>query len=282
MSGINDLGDRPPGGSVGGLVDIDTGSTSVQSPAIVLPSSGNLTLTFSYYLAHTSNSSTADYLRVTIVGATTAVVLQELGAANNDDAVWSAASVNLNAFAGQTIRIRVDAADAGREHRGGRDRRRCRHDDGSKRRAQLHQGRESDRERGWRRAAGPGGPPRSSAGPADEAGQALDFIVSNNNTALFSVQPAVAANGTLTYTPAANASGAATVTVQLHDNGGTANGGADTSGEQTFDITVTTVNDVPSFTSGADRTVSEDAGAQSVIEWATAISAGPSTNPLRR
>ncbi len=29
-----------------------------------------------------------------------------------------------------------------------------------------------------------------------------EYIVSNNNTALFTVQPAIAPNGTLTYTPA--------------------------------------------------------------------------------
>src|SRR5439155_901295 len=39
-----------------------------------------------------------------------------------------------------------------------------------------------------------------SAGPADESGQALNFLVSNDNSALFSVQPAISANGTLTYT----------------------------------------------------------------------------------
>ena len=77
-----------------------------------------------------------------------------------------------------------------------------------------------------------------SAGPSDESGQALDFIVSNDNNALFSAQPVVAANGTLTYTPAANANGSATATVQIHDNGGTANGGVDTSLAQTFDMTV--------------------------------------------
>ena len=112
VSGINDLVTGRLAGASASSFDIDNGSTSIQSPAIVLPSGGNLTLTFSYYLAHTSTSSIADYLRVTIVGATSAVVLQELGAANNDDAVWSVASVNLNAFAGQTIRIRVDAADS--------------------------------------------------------------------------------------------------------------------------------------------------------------------------
>ncbi len=112
VSGINDLVTGRLAGAESGSFDVDSGPTSIQSPAIVLPSGGNLTLTFSYYLAHTSNSSTADYLRVTIVGATTAVVLQELGAANDDDAAWAAASVNLNAFAGQTIRIRIEAADA--------------------------------------------------------------------------------------------------------------------------------------------------------------------------
>jgi hypothetical protein len=39
-------------------------------------------------------------------------VFQELGAANNDAGVWSSASVNLSSFAGQTIRLLVEAADA--------------------------------------------------------------------------------------------------------------------------------------------------------------------------
>ena len=77
-----------------------------------------------------------------------------------------------------------------------------------------------------------------SDGPADESAQVLNFVVSTTNTALFSVQPAVSASGTLTFTPAAGATGSATVTVQLHDNGGVANGGVDTSAPQTFTITV--------------------------------------------
>src|SRR2546426_602486 len=113
-----------------------------------------------------------------------------------------------------------------------------------------------------------------SAGPANEAAQTLNFIISNNNTTLFSTQPAVSASGTLTYTPAANANGSATVTVQVHDSGGTTNGGVDTSAAQTFTITVTPVDDVPSFTKGANQTVLEDAAAQTITAWATAISAG--------
>ena len=112
-------------------------------------------------------------------------------------------------------------------------------------------------------------------GPADESTQTVDFIVTNDNNGLFSAQPAIAANGTLTWTPAANANGSATVSVRIHDNGGTANGGVDTSAIQTFTITVNAVNDVPSFTKGANQDELEDAGAQTVGAWATAISAGP-------
>ena len=83
-----------------------------------------------------------------------------------------------------------------------------------------------------------------SAGPADESGQTLNFIVSNSNNALFSAQPAVSPTGVLIYTPAADANGSATVTLHLHDDGGTLNGGVDTSADQTFTITVTPVVDI--------------------------------------
>ena len=102
-----------------------------------------------------------------------------------------------------------------------------------------------------------------SAGPADENGQTLTFLVSTDNDGLFSAPPAINSNGQLTYTPAADANGSATVTVKLMDDGGTANGGVDTSAAQTFTITVTAVNDVPSFTKGSDQTILEDAGPQS-------------------
>ena len=61
----------------------------------------------------------------------------------------------------------------------------------------------------------------------------------------------------------------------MKDNGGTANGGVDTSAPQSFVITVTAVNDAPSFTKGSDQTALENAGARTVNPWATALSAGP-------
>ena len=80
------------------------------------------------------------------------------------------------------------------------------------------------------------------AGPPDEdAAQGVaQYIVSNDNTALFAAQPAVAVNGTLTYTPAPGATGIATVTVRVRDTGGTAegHGAIDTSDAQIFTITV--------------------------------------------
>ena len=115
-----------------------------------------------------------------------------------------------------------------------------------------------------------------SPGPADEAGQTVNFIVTTSNDALFSVLPVVAANGTLTYTLAADANGPITVTVSLHDNGGTANSGVDTSAPQTFTINGTDINDPPSFAKGANQSVLEDAGPQTVVGWATNISPGPS------
>ena len=115
-----------------------------------------------------------------------------------------------------------------------------------------------------------------SKGTSNEATQNLTFFVSNDNPGLFSAAPAVTASGQLTYTPAANAHGSATVTVYAKDDGGTTNGGTDTSATETFTITVTPLNDAPSFTTGSNQTVDEDAGAQTKTGWATAISTGPS------
>ncbi|HXU30923.1 MAG TPA: zinc carboxypeptidase, partial [Thermoanaerobaculia bacterium] len=53
-----------------------------------------------------------DFFRVQVVGTTTTQVLQELGAATGDNAVWAAGSANISAFAGQTVRILISAADA--------------------------------------------------------------------------------------------------------------------------------------------------------------------------
>src|SRR5690606_18906454 len=78
-----------------------------------------------------------------------------------------------------------------------------------------------------------------SKGPANESAQSLSFeITGNTNTALFAAQPQVSATGALTYTPATDATGTATITLRIKDTGGTASGGVDVSPTQTFTITV--------------------------------------------
>jgi large repetitive protein len=121
----------------------------------------------------------------------------------------------------------------------------------------------------------PGWATAISKGPANEASQNVTFTVSADTPALFAVQPTVAANGTLTYTTAANANGLATITVTAVDDGGTANGGTDTSASSTFTITLTAVNDAPTFSTGSDQTVISLLGAQSIAGWATGITSGP-------
>jgi VCBS repeat-containing protein len=97
-----------------------------------------------------------------------------------------------------------------------------------------------------------------SAGPSSESNQNLNFLVSADNPGLFAVQPAIDASGNLTYIPAAGALGSSTVTVRLHDDGGTTNGGQDTSAPQTFIITINNV--APALTT-ADQAANEGTAA---------------------
>jgi hypothetical protein len=98
------------GGS--GAHDVDGGVTTALSAPINLPAGAPaITLSFYGYLAHGSNSSSDDFLRVKVIGTTTATVFEELGAANDDDAAWQRFNVSLQAFAGQTVRLEIQCAD---------------------------------------------------------------------------------------------------------------------------------------------------------------------------
>ncbi|WP_283133666.1 M4 family metallopeptidase [Rhizohabitans arisaemae] len=112
VSGVNGLVTGASAGLSAGSNDIDGGVTTVQSPPITIPP-GTSTLTFSWYLAHLNNSSSADYFRVRVIsGAVNNVVFQQLGSSANRAGAWATATVNLTPYAGQTIRLRIDAADA--------------------------------------------------------------------------------------------------------------------------------------------------------------------------
>jgi carboxypeptidase T len=107
VSGTNDLVTGRLAGADAGANDVDGGQTSIISPAISLPT-GNRTLTFSYYLAHGSNATSADYFRVRVNGT---VVYTDPGAAVNRNGAWTIASIPLTG--GQSVRIQFEAADGG-------------------------------------------------------------------------------------------------------------------------------------------------------------------------
>ncbi|MFI6500773.1 M14 family zinc carboxypeptidase [Nonomuraea typhae] len=113
VSGVNDLVTGRLAGAAAGDHDIDGGLTSIQSPEITLPATGTLSLSLSWYLAHGSNAANTDYFRVKVVGNTTTQVFEQLGAAANRNGSWAVANANLTPFAGQTVRILIEAADAG-------------------------------------------------------------------------------------------------------------------------------------------------------------------------
>ena len=102
-------------GSTATPYDVDGGVTTIRSRRSLLPATTG-SLTFRYYLAHSSNSSSADYFRAYVEDATghRTLVKQERGAANTDLPSWSTASVSMAPWAGQTIRIVFAAADLGR------------------------------------------------------------------------------------------------------------------------------------------------------------------------
>ena len=85
-----------------------------------------------------------------------------------------------------------------------------------------------------------------SAGPSDEAGQAMSFTVGTDNPGLFSVPPSVdPVSGDLSFTVAPDQHGTANLIVVLTDNGGVANGGDDTSQPESGVTTLLPINDGP-------------------------------------
>jgi glucose/arabinose dehydrogenase len=101
-------------GTSNGANDVDDGQTSIQSPPIALPAGRAITLSFGFYLAHNDQASAQDLFRVRVVGENGVVqtVWARAGTARNVAAVWTNRIVNLDAWAGQTIQLRIDAVDS--------------------------------------------------------------------------------------------------------------------------------------------------------------------------
>jgi hypothetical protein len=102
-------------GSGAGANDVDGGITTIESPPIALPASSTLTLRWRYYVGFLANATNEDFFRVRVVGnnGVIAALFTRRGNATKVPAVWTSQSVNLSAWAGQTVRIRFEAVDAG-------------------------------------------------------------------------------------------------------------------------------------------------------------------------
>ena len=154
-------------------------------------------------------------------------MLQELGAANNDDAVWAAASVSLNAFAGQTIRIRVEAADAG-----GASLVEAAIDDVTITNANHSPVAVDDS------ATTPEDAPATIAVLANDSDPDGDSLTITAVGTPLHGSVAINPNRTIAYTPAANYQGADSFTYTIGDG----HGGTDTAA---VNVTITPVNDRP-------------------------------------
>ncbi|MEM8532244.1 MAG: Ig-like domain-containing protein, partial [Chloroflexota bacterium] len=102
-----------------------------------------------------------------------------------------------------------------------------------------------------------------ATGPADESNQTIEFLVENDNNDLFTDQPVIDTSGNLSFTPAPDAFGTVTVTVEAQDNGRTLNGGENTSAAQTFTIEITPVNDPPTANDD-EATIGKNSDATSI------------------
>ena len=91
----------------------------------------------------------------------------------------------------------------------------------------------------------------------DEVNQSVSFTTVNDNNNLFSAQPSISANGTLTYTAASNANGVAVVTVTATDSGSGVAPNQNSSSRQ-FTITVDAVNDAPTLNVPVAQSANED------------------------
>ena len=101
------------------------------------------------------------------------------------------------------------------------------------------------------------------------------MCIRDRATSLFSTQPALAANGTLTYTPAANASGSTVFDVNVQDSGG---GDNSTDIPSAFTITVNAVNDAPVLTTSGGFLTNPSGNNFTARDNFTTILEDPATN----
>ena len=94
--------------------DLDGGRTSATSTAFDLPAQAGQKLQFRWTFAHDATAGPADEFRVEVIdtstGSATTVMLTQ-GVPVVWNVLWRSSSIDLSAFAGKTIRLRISATD---------------------------------------------------------------------------------------------------------------------------------------------------------------------------
>ena len=106
-----------PAGKSANAFDLD-GRSTLRSTLIALPAGSGQRFTFRYVFAHDSGATAADALRAFVERSdgTRVRVFSIVGSAVDRDGSWRTASIPMNAFAGQTVRLRFEAVDGGRNN----------------------------------------------------------------------------------------------------------------------------------------------------------------------
>ncbi len=112
FSGEASLVTGPKAGSSASTYDVDGGRTSALSPVAPLGAAGTSgwRLQFRYSFGHDATASSDDHVRVLVNGTE---VFRESGDAVNRDASWQLVELDLDAFAGQQVRVAIEANDGG-------------------------------------------------------------------------------------------------------------------------------------------------------------------------
>ncbi|MGB0846868.1 MAG: hypothetical protein ACPGSM_09080, partial [Thiolinea sp.] len=106
------------GASAGSLVgsnDIDGGITSIRSAVFELPANYQFIVKLAYYFAHLSNTTAADFLRITVVSETgnRKVLLFDKGKSTDRVAEWKTLDHDISDMAGNKVWLLIEAADGG-------------------------------------------------------------------------------------------------------------------------------------------------------------------------
>ena len=113
-SGSQALVTDPAAGASVGSFDIDNGVTSAVSPTVALPQEGPIQISLNYNFAHLDNSTSDDFLRITVVGENgSVIVVEEQGDGATRAGQWQSATADISSLAGQNVQVLVEAADGG-------------------------------------------------------------------------------------------------------------------------------------------------------------------------